>query len=146
VKVQPVRRSDDTANFLDGTSRSVFLLNRCAVCGTANDPQALLCRSCGSDQLVRMQATGDGHLVTWATVHFRPRDGVPEEPTTIGVVQLDEGIWWWSQLVDADVAALTAGTRVTIEFRRAGPSGEAIPVFKARLPKSEDHEGEGGGS
>ena len=63
-----------------------------------------------------------------------------------GVVQLDEGIWWWSQLLDADVAALTAGTRVTIEFRRAGPSGEAIPVFKARLSKSEDHEGEGGGS
>jgi uncharacterized protein len=144
VKVKPVLRSDDTASFLDGTGRSVFLLNRCVVCRAANDPQALLCRSCGSDQLVPLQATGDGHLITWATVHVRPRDGVHEEPTTIGIVQLDEGIWWWSQLLDADVAALTAGTRVTIEFRRAGPSEEAIPVFLAQLSKSEDPAGEGG--
>lgn len=143
MNVKPVQRSDDTANFLDGTGRSVFLLNRCVVCGAANDPQALLCRFCGTDQLVPMQATGDGHLVTWATVHFRPRDGVHEEPITIGVVQLDEGIWWWSQLLYADSAALTADTRVTIEFRRAGPSEEAIPVFLARLSESEDHEGEG---
>jgi uncharacterized OB-fold protein len=144
VNVKSVLRSDDTANFLDGTGRSVFLLNRCVVCGAANDPQALLCRFCGADQLVPMQATGGGHLLTWATVHFRPRDGVREEPTTIGVVQLDEGIWWWSQLLDADVAALTAGTRVTIEFQRAGPSEEAIPVFRVRLSKSEDPKGEGG--
>jgi hypothetical protein len=46
----------------------------------------------------------------------------------LAIAQLDEGPWWWSQIVDADPAAITVG-RLTIGFERAGPDLEAVPVF-----------------
>lgn len=48
----------------------------------------------------------------------------------LAIAQLDEGPWWWSQIVDADPAAITVGTRLTISFQRAGRDFEAVPVFR----------------
>jgi hypothetical protein len=46
------------------------------------------------------------------------------------VAQLDEGPWWWSQLVDADPAAVQVGTRLRIAFERASDDSEYVPVFQ----------------
>src|SRR5215469_11119384 len=67
-------------------------------------------------------------LVSWAVAWSRPATGEPQ-PTVLLIAELDEGPWWWSQLVDADPANLAVGQRLRIEFRRAGPEHEAVPVF-----------------
>jgi uncharacterized protein len=58
----------------------------------------------------------------------------PTQPTrtVLVIAELDEGPWWWSQLdlLDpADEAGIAVGRRLRVEFRRAGPEYEAVPVF-----------------
>lgn len=60
----------------------------------------------------------------------KPADDGSTRTTLLAIAQLDEGPWWWSQIVDADPAAITVGTRLAIAFERAGPGFEAVPVFR----------------
>lgn len=125
----PVARNADTEVFFDGTAEGKFLLLGCPDCGCINRPQAARCASCDANDLQPVPASGHATLVSWVVVHPRPREGEPPGPVTVpAIVELDEGPWWWSQLVDVDVEALTAGTRLTMEFRT--PEGsETVPVF-----------------
>jgi uncharacterized protein len=65
----------------------------------------------------------------WCTSRGRPSADAEPERTVLVIGELDEGPWWWSQLVDADPAGLTAGQRLRIEFRRTGDEHEAVPAF-----------------
>lgn len=49
----------------------------------------------------------------------------------IGLIELDEGPWWWTQLVDVEQHEVQEGLRVRAEFHRSGPSAdhEFVPVF-----------------
>jgi uncharacterized OB-fold protein len=59
----------------------------------------------------------------------RPSGDTEPERSILVIGELDEGPWWWSQLVDADPASLSVGQRLRVEFRRAAPEREAVPVF-----------------
>jgi uncharacterized OB-fold protein len=59
----------------------------------------------------------------------RPSGDTEPERTILVIGELDEGPWWWSQLVDADPARLAVGQRLRVEFRRATPEHETVPVF-----------------
>jgi uncharacterized OB-fold protein len=47
----------------------------------------------------------------------------------LGIAELAEGPWWWSQIVDADPAQLRVGTPLQIIFARHDAQDEAVPVF-----------------
>jgi uncharacterized OB-fold protein len=67
-------------------------------------------------------------------------DGHEPVRTVVGIVELDEGPWWWCRLVGVDPDANLAGLRVEVEFVPSGPESEheTVPVFRpARL---DDHE------
>jgi hypothetical protein len=68
-------------------------------------------------------------LVSWAVVHPRPTaSGETGPPSVPAVVELEEGPWWWSQIVDAEPGDLREGLELRVVFRR--PEGsEAVPVF-----------------
>jgi uncharacterized OB-fold protein len=52
----------------------------------------------------------------------------------VGIVQLDEGPWWWAQLVGVDPDELRAGQRLRVEFQRPDSENnaghEAVAVFR----------------
>lgn len=68
-------------------------------------------------------------LVSWTVVWGRPSGDTAPERTVLAVCELDEGPWWWSQLMDADPAGLDVGQRLRVEFRRAADEHEAVPLF-----------------
>jgi hypothetical protein len=116
----PVGRDDSTAAFFDGTAAGQFLIRRCQPAGHASRPQARQCATCGSTELRWEPAAGGGRLVSWAVV---PGRGV------VAIVELDDGPWWWSELVGADPATLTEGQRLRLVFEQP-EGGEAVPVFE----------------
>lgn len=127
--VSPVGRNDDTADFFDAAARGEFLLRRCRPDGHWNRPQAAVCATCGATDLEGAPAAGRARLVSWVVVHPRPgADGVAPPPTTPAIVELEEGPWWWTQVVGAEPASLSGGQALQVVFER--PEGsEAVPVF-----------------
>jgi uncharacterized OB-fold protein len=125
-----VGRDETTAAFFDGTANGQFLIRRCAPFGHASRPQARLCGVCRSPDLRWEPASGRARLVSWAVVAVRRQpDNPPGEPTVVAVAELDEGPWWWSQVVRADPATLAEGQRLRVVYERAD-GGEAVPVFE----------------
>jgi uncharacterized protein len=128
VAVGPVQRDEATGAFFDGTAARQFLLSRCSRCGKIGEPQALACPACGSGNLSPQPASGGAKVVSWTIVHSR----LPEVSTkTVVIGELDEGPWWWAQLLDAPAAsAMHPGMRLALEIERAADDGEWVPVFR----------------
>jgi uncharacterized OB-fold protein len=127
MTVGPVVRDAATAEFFDAAAAGKFLL-RCCPAGHFSESPAAQCTTCGSTSLSWEAARGGAALVSWAIAWGRPTDGESQR-TILVIAELDEGPWWWSQLVDADPANLAVGQRLRIEFRRLDSDHEAVPVF-----------------
>jgi uncharacterized OB-fold protein len=128
MSVGPVVRDAATAEFFDGAAAGQFLLRRCAS-GHVSEPQAAQCTTCASTDLGWTPASGGATLVSWAVSWGRAAGGSEPERTVLVIAEFDEGPWWWSQLADADPAALSAGQRLAVTFRSAGGEHEPVPVF-----------------
>jgi uncharacterized OB-fold protein len=131
MDINPVIRDSATADFFDATRRGVFLLGRRPGTGEYLDPAMVPAQPEEAD-LEYAAAGGGARVVSWATLHSR--NGDPSEPvrTVVGIVELDEGPWWWSQLVGVDPDGDLTGLRVQVEFVASGPDPhhEVVPVFR----------------
>jgi uncharacterized OB-fold protein len=126
-----VERDEATAEFFDGTAAGQFLLRRCPA-GHSSEPAAAQCTTCGSTDLSWAAAAGGATLVSWVVSHGRPAGDEPPPRTVLVIGELDEGPWWWAQLVGEEPAgavSLAAGQRLRLDFRRASDEFEAVPVF-----------------
>ncbi len=128
MTVGPVARDAATEEFFDGTAAGRLLLRRCAA-AHFSEPPAEQCTTCGSTDLSWVPAAGGATLVSWTVVWGRPSGDSEPERTVLVIAELDEGPWWWAQLVGADPAGLAVGQRLCVEFRRAAEEHEAVPVF-----------------
>ena len=129
MTVGPVTRDAATAEFFDGTAAGQFLLRHCTDCGALSTPQAAQCERCCSTALDWRPASGDATLVSWTVAHGRPDASGTASRTILGIAELAEGPWWWSQIADADPAQLRVGTPLRIVFQRHDAQHEAVPVF-----------------
>jgi len=147
-----IQRDDASGPFLDGTRRGEFLLVHDTRTGQILAPQ--FDTSIEPDRYVRISAAGTGTVVSWSVVHTRGSDGVLSR-LPVGIVELDEGPWWWTALPDADPDADLFGVRVHVAyevlgaddnaevlpyFRVACKSDRAVPQFKIVVERQIGHE------
>jgi uncharacterized OB-fold protein len=126
----PVARNEATAWFFDAAADGTFTLKRCPA-GHWNRPQGLACSECGRTGLTPAPASGRARLVSWAVVHARPMDGTePGPPAVPAIVELEEGPWWWTSLVDVDPDQLAEGQPLRLVWEHP-PGSEAVPAFTA---------------
>ena len=123
----PVRRDAASAAFFDGTARGEFLVVHDRVSGRFLDPKTDADLDPG--RFERVPADGTGTVVSWSVVHGRGSDGSPTR-TVVGIVELAEGPWWWTEL-RADPDADLGGASVHVEFVPSGDGDrdEIVPVF-----------------
>ncbi len=120
-----VRRDEATAEFFDGTARGEFLLVKDTQTGEVLAPQ--FDPAVDPERYVRVPAAGTGTVVSWVVVHERAADGsVSRRP--VGIIELDEGPWWWTSITGAGPGEDLFGRRVRVAFEQVG-DGEAIPYF-----------------
>lgn len=133
MTIGAIVRDEESADFFEATAAGVLTVQLCGECGHRQFPltfvpSVIRCRACGSAQLTWVPVSGLGGLVTWTHVHHKPaQDGTPRPPTTIAVVELDEGPWVHAQLRSAP-PNLHVGLRVAVNFD-AAEGGESLPVF-----------------
>lgn len=135
MNIQPVVRDAATATFFDGTARGVLLLRRSMTSGEILSPSAVQ-DGAGNTDLEWIAASGRGRVVSWAFVPRRIAGSDTPLELIVGLIELDEGPWWWTQLVDIDRDAVTEGLRVRAVFPKSGPdeSDEYVPVFAPAEP------------
>jgi len=104
-----------SAPFWEGCRAQELRYQRCSDCGIANFPPTEQCRQCLSAALEWTRGSGCGEIYSWTVVH-RPVTADFQPPYAPAIVTLDEGYQMLTNIVGVDVAALTIGMRVRVEF------------------------------
>jgi uncharacterized OB-fold protein len=124
----PVRRYPETAAFFDGTARGQFVLLRDTHTGEILDPQTDT--SSDRSRYQHVPSSGKATVVSWSVPHIRLPDGATLR-TVVGIVQLEEGPWWWTELRGYDPDENLIGAPAQLAFEPSGPApeDETIPYF-----------------
>ncbi|MFC4595827.1 Zn-ribbon domain-containing OB-fold protein [Sphingobium tyrosinilyticum] len=102
-----------------------FLLHRCGICGRSEWP-ATCCPDHGMAAMQWVEGSGRGAVDTFTIFHRAyTAELAAEVPYSLIVIRLDEGPYFHSRLVDADLSALKTGLRVRL--RR--DAGDDFPLF-----------------
>jgi uncharacterized OB-fold protein len=93
-----------------------FLLHRCEVCGRSYWP-ASTCVDHGGAAMNWVDATGRGEVHTFTVVHHvYDQSMVDKVPYVVAVVQLDEGPFFHTDIVECRPADVHIGMRVEVTF------------------------------
>jgi len=117
--------------FWEGCAAGVFLLHRCAMCSRHYWP-ASRCVEHGDAAMQWVAASGRGRVYTYTVLHraYTPatRDKVP---FAIAVVQLEEGPFYHSNILDCDPEAVAVDMPLEVVMT-PHDSGLTLPQFRPR--------------
>jgi uncharacterized OB-fold protein len=119
---------DDTNQFFfDAAGKGQLAFQRCRVCKVWWSLPALACHACGATEFDVVATSGRGSVYTYA-IPRRPSAALVDEDLVFVVIELDDGLRYFSRLVGIDPAAVDFGMRVEVQFAPAD-SGVMVPVF-----------------
>lgn len=117
--------SPETTGYWEGVERDVLRIKRCAGCGKLHHPRRMFCDACPASEMEWIDAAGTGTIYTYSVVHRAPDpDFQAEAPYTIGLVELDEGVYVFSRFI----GEARIGAPVSVAFEPVGSHGK-LPVF-----------------
>lgn len=128
VKIMPPV-TEANRPYWDGTLAGELRLQTCTDCGTARYPEAPACPSCLGPDATWTAAGGGATLWSWIVMHQNYIPAFADElPYLVAFVQLDEGPFLYSTIVDPP-AELTCDLRLEVVFDRVSDE-RAIPKFR----------------
>lgn len=120
-----------TAPWWDAAAEGRLLIQRCTACGHTQHYPRALCRSCWSEDLEWIDASGKGTIWTFTVVH---KPGHPAwaaaAPYTIALVELEEGPRMMSNIVGCAPEAVSVGVAVECEFSTEPGDPQPLPRFR----------------
>lgn len=125
-KVIPPSVETDDEYFWDGVLGDQLLIQTCAECGTLRHPPVPMCGQCHSTGWTTTPSRGTGCVHSWI-VSRHPSE--PDDDSRIVIlVELDDGIRFVSNLVDAEPGDVRNEMRVELCFRTI--DGVKLPQFR----------------
>jgi uncharacterized OB-fold protein len=112
----------DGKPFWASCARHAMELQRCDDCGAFRYPPRGVCPQCLSADATWTPVGGTGTVYVALAVHPR---GVT--PYSLALIELDEGVRLWSNVIDAPPDAVRIGDRVRIAY--VDGAGGALPRF-----------------
>ena len=107
----------------------------CHGCERNYFPPRSLCPTCRATELEPRELRGTGTLYSYALMNQSPRGFANLGPSTVGMVQLDDGPLIMTQLTDVDGVDLRIGMQVemvTRKIREASEHGYIVYGYKFR--------------
>lgn len=116
----------EAAPYWAGAKEGKLILPFCKACETVIWYPKAHCNACGSLDVDWRQASGEGTLYSFSTVHRG--EGAYRETGSfvLALVDLDEGARVLTNIVDGDPAALQIGQRVRAVFHAAGDAAALV--------------------
>ena len=116
--------------FWDGLSEGKLRLQYC--CSGFQYPFETFCFKCGSDDVSWRDASGEGEVHTFVTVHQRYHAAFADIlPYNVSVIELDEGLRIVSNVINIDTDDVKIGMRVKVSPQPAGDGRYALFFEKA---------------
>jgi uncharacterized OB-fold protein len=120
--------SHDSRFFWDGAREGKLLVQRCSACGALRHPPGPACMYCHSLDSDVVELSGRGVLYSY-TVQYHPLPAGFDEPPIVGVIELEEGIRFVSNVVGVERESLKIGEPLEVYFVDQA-EGWTAPVFR----------------
>lgn len=112
----------------DGCREGVLRVQRCEDCGTHVFIPQPVCTRCQGADLRWVESRGRGTLYSFTTVH-RPQRPEFEVPYTVVIVELEEGFFMLSNLVDCPPEEIRIGMPLEVHFVKKSEE-ITLPMFR----------------
>lgn len=125
---QPAPNADSLA-YWEAARDGRLVVRRCQACGKHHFMPRAQCPACWSDQLEWVDSSGCGTVYTMSTVHRAPTaDFAAIVPYVIALIDLDEGVRMFANVVGDGAEKVAIGDRVQVTFEHRG-DGVQVPQF-----------------
>ncbi len=109
--------TEESRPFWEGCQQGKLLLQYCTECHRHQFYPRLYCMQCGSNALRWVEASGQGVIYSYTTIHQnKSPEFVNDTPYNVAIVQLQEGPRLLSNVVDTDPGELRVDLPVTVLF------------------------------
>ncbi len=128
---KPLPRPDqDSRPFWKSCQAHQMALQQCGGCGRFRFPPRLVCPHCLSEE-ASWTPVGGGGRVYVSLVMYRPPNSAWEGdvPYNLSMVELEEGVRLWSNVVGCDPETVQIGDRVQLQYDDVTPE-YTLPRFR----------------
>lgn len=131
---KPVPRIDDSNRpHWEGAKAGELRVQRCTSCGTLRYPPARWCSSCRNEGSEWITVSGRGTIWSWCVFHRAYFKGFEEDlPYAVVLVELEEGLFLYSNLVDVPKDRIRIGMPVRAVFEEATPDLTLVKFEEAK--------------
>ena len=120
--------SPETTGFWQAVERDELVLKFCEGCEKFLHPRRILCPDCAKSGLEWKRACGRGAVYSFSDVHHNTGVFKNATPYTVGIIELEEGVYLFSRIIPADGRPVGINDRVSVAFRVV-EEGDKLPVF-----------------
>ena len=114
--------------FWEACREGRFLLHTCAICNKAYWP-ASRCLQHGNQAMSWRQSKGSGTLYTYTVLHKAYTAAMKDKvPYVLGVIQLDEGPFFHSNVMGCAINAVKVGMKLQARME-PHETGLTVPIF-----------------
>lgn len=116
--------------YWDGCRRGELVVQHCRDCGHyVFIPQAA-CTKCLSSDLEWTATSGRGTVYSY-TIVYRPQQPAFEVPYVVGIIEMEEGWYTLTNIIDCEIEAVHIGMPVEVQFQRMSDE-ITLPMFRPR--------------
>ncbi len=130
---KPVPSPDHvTGEFWAAAKRRKLLIQHCEDCGARQSLPQPCCRSCLSEKIRWLEASGRGTVYSYTTIHRPPSPRFEGDvPYTLALVELEEGVRLLSNIIGIPPEDVRVDMPVEVVFDDISPA-ISLPRFRPR--------------
>ncbi|MBM3926653.1 MAG: Zn-ribbon domain-containing OB-fold protein [SAR202 cluster bacterium] len=119
----------ETLPFWEAARRGELLIQRCDDCKQYQWYPRGICANCFTGKIKWVKASGKGKVWTFTVTRQNRTPGFDEGPYVLALVELDEGVKMFSNIVECDPKQVKIGMPVQVTFTKATDQ-VSVPFFK----------------
>ena len=120
----------ETKPYWDSCKRGELVIQKCDDCQEYQFYPRGICAHCWSNDIKWIKATGKGTVWSYTITHQNRTLGFAQDvPYVLALVQLDEGVKMFTNIVECDPNIVTIGMPVEVTFIQAN-NQISVPYFK----------------
>ena len=120
----------ETKVFWDGCKKGELIIQQCNSCNEYQFYPRGICSNCWTTDIKWVHSTGRGKVWTYTITYQNRTPGFAEDvPYVLALVELDEGVKMFTNIIECDPKEVKIGMDVEVTFVRAN-NFITIPYFK----------------